>query len=180
MCQTAVVRPGPPVKMPCLSAYRALRCWRASCRQRCTTLSLMPCDIATCATDMPGSSHCASTIALNCVPYRRRVFPLSLVIVSTYAYVDAILPGRGEGFKMRWPDAYGASPPETGQSRTAAVGRLASLKPATRPGGVPSAIGRPLCVAYPPVDAEGRAAGPDTSTTFASSKSSPKSGRPTP
>ena len=55
----------------------------------------MPCDIATCATDMPASSHCASTIALNCAPYRRLVFPLSLVIVSTYSYVDTILPGRG-------------------------------------------------------------------------------------
>jgi hypothetical protein len=68
----------------------------------------MPSDIATCATDMPGSSHCANTIDLNCDPYRRRVFPLSLVIVSTYSYVDTILPGRAGQFKVSWPDGYQA------------------------------------------------------------------------
>lgn len=57
-------------------------------------VSLIPCDIATWATDIPGSLHCASTIALNWRPYRRLVFALSLVIVSTYSYVDTILPGR--------------------------------------------------------------------------------------
>ena len=55
---------------------------------------------------MPGSSHCASTIALNCCSYRRRVLPLSLVIVSTYSYVDTILPGQAGQFKVSWPDAY--------------------------------------------------------------------------
>ena len=60
----------------------------------------MPCDIAACATDMPGWSHCASTIALNCDPYRRLVFPLSLAIVSTYSYVDTILQTSGARFKM--------------------------------------------------------------------------------
>jgi hypothetical protein len=69
----------------------------------------MPCDIATCATDMPGSSHCASTIDLNCDPYRRRVFPLSLVIVSTSFYVDTILQTSGARFKMTSPDGYMAS-----------------------------------------------------------------------
>jgi hypothetical protein len=44
---------------------------------------------------------------LNCDPYRRRVFPLSLVIVSTYLSVDTILPVAPPGFKMTWPDAYG-------------------------------------------------------------------------
>jgi hypothetical protein len=47
------------------------------------TLSLMPCDIATCATDTPGSSHWARTVALNCAPSRRHVLQLLLVIVST-------------------------------------------------------------------------------------------------
>src|SRR5574337_359931 len=40
--------------------------WRASCRHRCTTLALMPCDIATLATDAPGASHSAITCACNC------------------------------------------------------------------------------------------------------------------
>ena len=33
------------------------------CCQRCTTLALMPCDIATLATDAPGASHSAITCA---------------------------------------------------------------------------------------------------------------------
>src|SRR6266850_7956233 len=37
---------------------------RTTCRQRCTTLSLIPCDIATLATEAPGSSHSASTCTL--------------------------------------------------------------------------------------------------------------------
>lgn len=63
----------------------------------------MPCDIATLATDMPGSSHCGSTIALNCDLYRRLVCPLLLAIVSTYSYVDTILQTSGPSFKMTWP-----------------------------------------------------------------------------
>lgn len=43
---------------------------------------------------------------MNCRPYRRRVFPLSLVIVSTYSYVDTILPGRYRRIKVSWPDGY--------------------------------------------------------------------------
>jgi hypothetical protein len=38
---------------------------RASCRQRCTTLALMPCDIATLATDAQGAPHSASTCACS-------------------------------------------------------------------------------------------------------------------
>ena len=34
---------------------------RANCRQRCTTLALMPCAIATFATDAPAASHSAIT-----------------------------------------------------------------------------------------------------------------------
>jgi hypothetical protein len=94
----------------CLRQCRLLPS-RASCRQRCTTLSLMPWDIATWATDTPGSSHCASSSALNCAPYRRRVFLLSLVIPSIYFYVDAILPATAGNFKMTWPDAYHAAEP---------------------------------------------------------------------
>ena len=56
---------------------------RASCRQRCTTLALMPCDIATLATDAPDPSHSATTCAFTVVLYRRRVSVFSLVIVST-------------------------------------------------------------------------------------------------
>ncbi len=43
---------------------------------------------------------------MNCDPYRRRVLPLSLVIVSTYSYVDTILPSRHGEFKMTSPDGY--------------------------------------------------------------------------
>lgn len=55
---------------------------RKSCRQRCTTLALMPWAIATVATDAPGSQHSASTCAFFVALYRRRVF-FSLVIAST-------------------------------------------------------------------------------------------------
>ena len=56
---------------------------RANCRQRCTTLALMPCAIATLATDAPGSLHAATTWAFVAALYRRRVSVFSLVIVST-------------------------------------------------------------------------------------------------
>ena len=39
---------------------------RASRRQRCTTLALIPCDSATLTTDAPSGAHCSSTRALNC------------------------------------------------------------------------------------------------------------------
>lgn len=43
---------------------------------------------------------------MNCEPYRRRVFPLSLAVVSTYFNVDTILQTSGANFKMSWPDGY--------------------------------------------------------------------------
>ena len=64
---------------------------RASLRQPCTTLVLMPCDIATLATDAPGTSHSATICALNSTPHRRRTTVLSLVIASTYSFVDTIV-----------------------------------------------------------------------------------------
>jgi hypothetical protein len=42
----------------------------------------MPCASATCATDLPGSLHSASTCAFFAAPYLRRVF-FSPVIAST-------------------------------------------------------------------------------------------------
>jgi len=63
------------------------------------------------------------------------------------------------------------------RSRVAVPGRHAFLGPPTRLGGAPSVIGRPLCAAYPPVDAGSRAAGPDPSATFGCADWSPKSGR---
>ena len=40
--------------------------------------------------------------------YRRLVF-LSLVIASTYRYVDSILVAGDSSFKMTLPDAYGSA-----------------------------------------------------------------------
>ena len=57
---------------------------RANCRQRCTTLALMPRAIATLATDAPPSSHSASTCNLCSSLYRRREAGFSLPIMSTY------------------------------------------------------------------------------------------------
>jgi hypothetical protein len=70
-------------------------------------LALMPWAIATLATDAPGSSHSASTCAFCASLYRRLVF-LSLVIASTYRYVDSILVVGNPSFKMTLPDAYDA------------------------------------------------------------------------
>jgi hypothetical protein len=65
----------------------------------------MPCDIATLATEAPGAPHSATTCAFSSSSYRRRVAALSLAIVSTYAYVDTILPACAVNFKMGSPDA---------------------------------------------------------------------------
>ena len=89
-----------------LSDFIATVLSRASCRQRCTTLALMPCAIAIFATDAPGSSHSASTRAFASAPYRRLIAVLSLPIVSTYSYVDTILAGTEARFKMRSPGPY--------------------------------------------------------------------------
>ena len=67
---------------PVLAASQDLSS-RASCLQRCTTLALTPCAIATLATDAPGSLHAATTWAFVAALYRRRVSVFSLVIVST-------------------------------------------------------------------------------------------------
>jgi hypothetical protein len=48
-----------------VAVARAGRASRAGCRQRCTTLALIPCNIATLATDAPGASHSANTCACN-------------------------------------------------------------------------------------------------------------------
>lgn len=56
---------------------------RASLRQPCTMLAFNSCDIATFATDAPGSAHSASTCAFNCALCRRRNTGLSSAIVST-------------------------------------------------------------------------------------------------
>jgi hypothetical protein len=54
-------------------------------RQNLADQSLsMPCDIATLATDAPGSSHSATTCAFTAALYLCRVCVFSLVIVSTY------------------------------------------------------------------------------------------------
>jgi hypothetical protein len=68
-------------------------------------LALIPWAIATLATDAPGSSHSASTCDFCASLYRRLVF-LSLVIASTYRYVDSILVAGDSSFKMTLPDAY--------------------------------------------------------------------------
>lgn len=52
----------------------------ANCRQRCTTLALMPRAIATLATDAPGTSHSATTSDFSSSLYRRRPTILSLPI----------------------------------------------------------------------------------------------------
>lgn len=62
--------------VPCLPS-------RASCRQRCTTLALMPHDIATLATEAPGASHSAITSLFSSSLYCRRPTAMSLAIVST-------------------------------------------------------------------------------------------------
>jgi hypothetical protein len=46
--------------------------WRASLRHPWKMFALMPCDIATFATDAPGASHSARISALSCEPYRLR------------------------------------------------------------------------------------------------------------
>lgn len=51
-------------------------------------LVLIPCAIATLATDAPGALHSAITCAFTAVPYRRRVAGLPLPIVSTYLLTD--------------------------------------------------------------------------------------------
>jgi hypothetical protein len=94
------------------------RAWRASCRQRCTTLALMPCDIATLATDAPEASHSAITCACSSALYRRLdpvpKAALSPVIVSTYSYVDTILQAPMLKIKMGLPDANLALGPRGG------------------------------------------------------------------
>ena len=65
--------------------------------------------------------------------------------------------------------------PDSRLSRLSATGRDAPLRPATWPGDVPTALGRPLSAAYLPVDASCGAAGPDPSPTSMRSDSSPES-----
>jgi hypothetical protein len=49
----------------CEDTVPAAPAWRASLRHPCTTLVLMPRDMATLATDAPGVSHSPSTWALK-------------------------------------------------------------------------------------------------------------------
>lgn len=77
----------------------------------------MPCDIATCATDMPGSSHCASTIDLNCDPYRRRVFPLALPFADHLDLdLHGIAPSTKQGTMLPAESSVAELPPDFGRS----------------------------------------------------------------
>jgi hypothetical protein len=58
------------------------------------------------ATDAPGTAHSATTCALKSLLYRRRAVTLSLVIASTYSYVDTILIDASLKLKMGSPRAY--------------------------------------------------------------------------
>lgn len=52
-------------------------------REHAEFFDRLPRDIATLATDAPGTSHAAITSAFSSSLYRRRPAPLSLAIVST-------------------------------------------------------------------------------------------------
>ena len=57
---------------------------RASLRQPCTMLALIPCAIATLATDAPGTAHLAKICAFRSALWRLRLRLFCLSIMSSY------------------------------------------------------------------------------------------------
>lgn len=109
---------------------------RASCRQRCTTLALMPraiAALATMATDAPCSSHAANTLGLH----RRAVPPPGHHLLACHRVhpsdVDTILAADSGRFKMTLVGRLRPSPRERGSHVTGAYRSTASRsQPAVR------------------------------------------------
>jgi hypothetical protein len=83
----------------------------ATLRHLWTTLALVPCAIATAATEAPGWEHSSSTIAFSSALCRRRESFLESVMVSTYLrwWTPSFLI-RSLRSRMPCPDAYRARP----------------------------------------------------------------------